>query len=201
MKRCQHPIDPAKRVIDERWAARIRELLRPPAEKLLSTSVYEIIKAEGFDGSYVTVARFVRDMRGPRFRAAPAVSVPIETAPAEKCQFDWSDCSAWNPGGTQQDHDRHSTVLRRLSGAASADNCPRGDYNDPPRGDDNHPARGNHHGAGCGDYDHGASRSDTTADQARTGTMPQTPAGPLGPGRQQGQATANAPKQSVVSSR
>jgi transposase len=88
-------IDPAKRVIDERWAARIRELLRPPAEKLLSTSVYEIIKAEGFDGSYVTVARFVRDMRGPRFRAAPAVSVPIETAPAEECQFDWSDCSAW----------------------------------------------------------------------------------------------------------
>jgi hypothetical protein len=34
-------------------------------------------------------------MRGPRFRAAPAVSVPIETAPAEECQFDWSDCSAW----------------------------------------------------------------------------------------------------------
>src|SRR5438552_7488604 len=41
---------------------------------------YEIIRAEGFDGSYATVVRHLREMRGPRFRATPAVSVPIETA-------------------------------------------------------------------------------------------------------------------------
>ena len=88
-------VDPAEKVIDEAWAARIRELIRPPAEKLLATSVYEIIRAEGFVGSYPSVVRFLRDLRGPRFRAAPAVSMPIETAPGEEAQFDWSDCSDW----------------------------------------------------------------------------------------------------------
>jgi transposase len=88
-------IDPAVRVIDDRWAERIRELVSPPAEKLLATSVFEILAAEGFEGSYATVVRFLRDLRGPRFRAASVLSVPIETAPGEECQFDWSDCSEW----------------------------------------------------------------------------------------------------------
>jgi transposase len=81
-------------VIDERWSARIAELLRP-APKLLATSVFELIVAEGFDGSYPTVARHLRDLRGPRFRAADQASTRIETAPGEECQFDWSDVSAW----------------------------------------------------------------------------------------------------------
>ena len=88
-------VEASERVVDERWARRIQELLRPPAEKLLATSVYEIIKAEGFTGSYNTVARHLRDLRGPRFRAVPALSVPIETAPGEEAQFDWSECSDW----------------------------------------------------------------------------------------------------------
>ena len=83
-----------ERVIDPRWAGRIAELLRP-APALLATSVFEIITAEGFPGSYPTVARHLRDLRGPRFRRAADVSVPIETAPGEETQFDWSDCSAW----------------------------------------------------------------------------------------------------------
>lgn len=83
-----------ERVIDERWAGRIAELLRS-APKLLATSTFEIISAEGFAGSYPTVARHLRDLRGPRFRCAPTVSVPIETAPGEEAQFDWSDCSEW----------------------------------------------------------------------------------------------------------
>ena len=85
----------AERVIEERWAARIAQLVQPPAEKLLATSVFEIIRSEGFGGSYPTVVRHMRERRGPRFRAGPAVSVPIETAPAEECQFDFSDCSDW----------------------------------------------------------------------------------------------------------
>ncbi len=81
-------------VIDERWAARIAELLRR-SPKLLATSVYDILRAEGFEGSYPTVSRHLNALRGPRFRPAPAASVPIETAPGQECQFDWSDCSDW----------------------------------------------------------------------------------------------------------
>lgn len=88
-------ISPAQRVIDTGWAERIHQLVAPPAEKLLATSVFEIIRAEGFDGSYQSVVRYLRDQRGPRFRAGPAVSMPIETAPGEECQFDFSDCSNW----------------------------------------------------------------------------------------------------------
>jgi transposase len=81
-------------VIDERWAARIAELLRP-APRLLATSVFEILRAEAFTGSYASVARHLNALRGPRFRAAATVSVPIETAPGEECQFDFSDVDAW----------------------------------------------------------------------------------------------------------
>ena len=83
--------DPASLVVDRRWGSRIGELIEPPS-RLLSTSVYEIITAEGFAGSYPSVVRKVRALRGPRFRPAPQVSVPIETAPGEESQFDFSDC-------------------------------------------------------------------------------------------------------------
>ena len=59
----------------------------------LSTSVFELISAEGFGGSYPSVVRGVRDLRGPA-SALPPGSVPIETAPGEERQFDFSDCSA-----------------------------------------------------------------------------------------------------------
>ena len=91
---------PAKRtsadppVIDERWSARIAELVRP-APRLLATSVFELIKAEGYGGSYVSVARHLNDLRGPRFTASPAASTRIVTAPGEECQFDWSDVVPW----------------------------------------------------------------------------------------------------------
>jgi transposase len=85
----------APAIIDERWAARIAELLRP-APRLLATSVLEILRAEGFDGSYPTVARHLNTLRGPRFKAAVQASTRIETAPGEECQFDWSDINAWS---------------------------------------------------------------------------------------------------------
>lgn len=81
-------------LVDERWAARIAELLRR-SPRLLATSVFDILRAEGFEGSYPTVSRHLNALRGPRFRAAGAASVPIETAPGEECQFDFSDVSAW----------------------------------------------------------------------------------------------------------
>jgi transposase len=61
----------------------------------LATSVFAIVQAEGFPGSYPSVARHLRELRGPRFRAAATVSVPIETAPGEEVQFDFSDVAAW----------------------------------------------------------------------------------------------------------
>jgi len=72
------------------WRERIEALLgRHP--RLLATSVHNKLLAEGFGGSCPTVVRAVREIRGPRFRAAAAASVPIRTGPGEEAQFDfWS---------------------------------------------------------------------------------------------------------------
>jgi transposase len=78
-------------LIDDRWAARIGQLLEVNP-RLLATSIFVIVSAEGFEGSYPTVSRHVRALRGPRFKRAEKASVPIETGPGEECQFDWSDC-------------------------------------------------------------------------------------------------------------
>ena len=83
-----------QRVLDARWRERIDELLRAKP-RLLATSIFDILQAERFDGSYPTVSRYVRSVRGPRFRPAPTVSVPIETGPGEEGQFDWTDCNDW----------------------------------------------------------------------------------------------------------
>ena len=82
------------RVVDPVWADRLTALLVGNPD-LLATSLFEIVSAEGFAGSYPSVVRWVRDQRGPRFRRADAASVPIETGPGAEAQFDWSDCSGW----------------------------------------------------------------------------------------------------------
>ncbi len=87
-------VDETVRVIDEVWADRLTALLVGNPQ-LLATSLFEMISAEGFCGSYPSVVRWVREQRGPRFRAADAASVPIETPPGEEAQFDFSDCSTW----------------------------------------------------------------------------------------------------------
>ena len=55
------------RVVDPKWADRLNSLLIGNTS-LLATSLFEIVRAEGFEGSYPTVARWVRAQRGPRFR-------------------------------------------------------------------------------------------------------------------------------------
>ena len=84
----------ADRVVDAVWADRLTALL-VGNPKLLAKSLFEIVAAEGFEGSYPSVVRWVRTQRGPRFRAADGASVPIETPPGEEAQFDFSDCSTW----------------------------------------------------------------------------------------------------------
>jgi transposase len=81
-------------VMTARWRARIGVLL-DAHPRLLAVSVFNKIRAEGYPGSYPTVVRAVRAIRGPRFRAASAVSVPIYTDPGEEAQFDFCDLSAW----------------------------------------------------------------------------------------------------------
>jgi transposase len=87
----EREVDRADLMIDHHWEARIAQLLEINP-RLLATSVHAIISAEGFEGSYPTVSRHVRALRGPRFKRAGKASVPIETAPGQECQFDWSDC-------------------------------------------------------------------------------------------------------------
>jgi len=70
-------------VIDDWWSQRIAALIRS-APRLLATSVFELIKAEGYTGSYVTVARHLNALRGPRFNSAPNASTRIVTAPGEE---------------------------------------------------------------------------------------------------------------------
>ena len=82
-------------VIDEHWAAEIAALVHK-SPRLLATSAFELIKAQGYGGSYVSVARHLNSVRGPRFSAAPAASTRIVTAPGEEAQFDWSDISHWS---------------------------------------------------------------------------------------------------------
>jgi transposase len=82
------------RVIDDGWGARIHALLSVNP-RLLATSIHDRLQAEGFTGSYPTVVRFVRGVRGPRFKTGRESSVPIETAPGAEAQVDWSDCGAW----------------------------------------------------------------------------------------------------------
>jgi transposase len=84
----------AATVIDRRWAARIDQLLeRNP--NLLATSVHRLLVAEGFAGSYPTLARHLRARRGIRRGRTTSATMPIETAPGEEAQADWSDCTAW----------------------------------------------------------------------------------------------------------
>ena len=52
-------------VIDERWARRVEELLAKN-RNLLATSVFRLRGAEGFAGSYPTLVRHLRSVRGPR---------------------------------------------------------------------------------------------------------------------------------------
>ena len=81
-------------VMNARWRSRVG-LLLDAHPRLLAVSVFNKIRAEGYTGSYPTVVRAVRAVRGPRFRAAPAVSVPIHTDPGEEVQFDFCDLSDW----------------------------------------------------------------------------------------------------------
>lgn len=78
-------------VMDERWQSRIGGLLAHNSE-LQGSSIMRVISAEGYTGSYQTLTRYLHSVRGPT-RGQVAVTMRIETTPAEEFQFDWSDCN------------------------------------------------------------------------------------------------------------
>ena len=82
------------RVMDAYWRGRVDAIL-VQKPRLLSTSIHDRLVAEGFEGSYPTVVRYVREVRGPRFKGAAASSILLETGPGEEAQVDWSDCTDW----------------------------------------------------------------------------------------------------------
>ena len=84
----------APSVMTDDWRERI-EVMLDKWPRMQSVSIHNKLAASGFEGSYPTVVRAVRDIRGPRFRAAEAVSVPIHTDPGEEAQFDFCDLSSW----------------------------------------------------------------------------------------------------------
>ncbi len=86
-------LDPSLLVVDEHWQGRVAKILTANPN-LLGTSVERLLRAEGYEGSYPTLVRHLREVRGVRRRQRP-VSVPIETAPGQEFQFDWSNCCDW----------------------------------------------------------------------------------------------------------
>ena len=86
------PVD--DQIVGERWRKRVGELVLRNAS-LQATSIMRIIEAEGFDGSYPSLTRYLRGVRGPSRGRAPALAMPIETSPGEEFQFAWSDCKVW----------------------------------------------------------------------------------------------------------
>ena len=81
-------------VMTEHWQQRVASMVEA-WPRMQSVSIHNKLAATGFEGSYPTVVRAVRDIRGPRFKAANAVSVPIHTDPGDEAQFDFCDLSSW----------------------------------------------------------------------------------------------------------
>src|ERR1700730_8129499 len=84
-------------IVDERWRVRIERLLERNAA-LKGSSGMRVITAEGFEGSYQTLTRYLHEVRGPTrgiVVSTPSVAMRIDTGPAEEFQFDWSDCNSW----------------------------------------------------------------------------------------------------------
>jgi transposase len=76
------------------YVARLDGLLeanskRPARERLTARRLFELLRAEGYEGAYDSVQRHVREWRRQQSRQGP-VFIPLWFAPGEAYQFDWS---------------------------------------------------------------------------------------------------------------
>src|SRR5437868_5419549 len=62
---------------------------RPARERLTARRLFELLRAEGYQGAYASVQRRVRAWRRARSQQG-AVFIPLWFAPGEAYQFDWS---------------------------------------------------------------------------------------------------------------
>ncbi len=62
---------------------------RPGRERLTAQRLYELLRAEGYEGAYDSVQRHVREWRRQQSQLGP-VFIPLWFAPGEAYQFDWS---------------------------------------------------------------------------------------------------------------
>ena len=80
-------------LLGERWGQRVAELLEQNP-RLLATSLFRLVRAEGCPASYPTLTRHLRQVRGVRRGSRQAVTVAIETPPGQEMQADWTELSA-----------------------------------------------------------------------------------------------------------
>src|SRR3954469_6491291 len=76
------------------YIARLDTLLeanskRPTRERLTARRLFELLRAEGYEGAYDSVQRHVREWRRQQSQQGP-VFIPLWFAPGEAYQFDWS---------------------------------------------------------------------------------------------------------------
>ena len=62
---------------------------RPARERLTAQRLFELLRAEGYEGAYDSVQRHVREWRRQQSQQGP-VFIPLWFAPGEAHQFDWS---------------------------------------------------------------------------------------------------------------
>jgi transposase len=77
------------------WQAELDRLLaentaRPSRERLTLVRLFEALRGLGYAGGYDTVRRYARAWEGSRAWATAGAFVPLQFAPGEAYQFDWS---------------------------------------------------------------------------------------------------------------
>ena len=64
---------------------------RPVRERRTALKLFAEIKTQGFDGDYSRVTEFIRRWRADSGKAVVRAFVPLQFAPGEAHQFDWSE--------------------------------------------------------------------------------------------------------------
>ena len=66
-----------------------QDLKRPKRERRTATKLYEQLIAEGYQGSYATLSRFIKTLKSKQTSTVEAF-VPLFFKPGNAMQFDWS---------------------------------------------------------------------------------------------------------------
>lgn len=103
--------DPRPRPKLQAFEARLREMFeadqhRPSRERRTAQKLYEQVSEEGYAGSYATVRRFVRELRGER-SGLDGGFIPLAFQAGDAMQFDWSEEYVVLGGVRQKVHAAH----------------------------------------------------------------------------------------------